>query len=292
MNLMTLMEQFPTHESCVAHLEYLRWKDNPQCPRCESENVARKTIRGKTGEWNCHLCKSTFNVMTNTMFQGTQVPLQKWFLAIALMANAKKSLSSPQLARDLGLTQPTALFMQHRIRAEMGRKESPLLKGIIEADESWIGGKPRKRNKRNDDEPPAKRGRGTDKTPIIGAVERGGAVTVRVQTVLSGRGIIRYLKGKINPEDSKLITDEYGAYRAIRPYIPHEVINHQVQYVDGDIHTNTIEGFWSLLKRAWYGSHHHYIKKMTPLFVIEACWKYNHRNVGNAFDMFLRGCFA
>ena len=123
-------------------------------------------------------------------------------------------------------------------------------------------------------------------------MERGGNVKARVQTDLSGRGILRFLKGKINPEDSKLITDEYGAYRAIRPYFPHEVINHQVHYVDGDIHTNTIEGFSSLFKRAWYGSHHHYTKKVTPLFVVEACWKCNHRNVGNAFDVFLRGCFS
>lgn len=291
MNLMAIIERFPTQESCIAHLEKIRWADNPTCPRCTSENVARKTIRGKTGEWNCHLCKSTFNVMTKTMFQGTQVPLQKWFLAICLMANAKKSLSSPQLARDLDLTQPTALYMQHRIRAEMGRKPSKLLQGIIEVDEAYVGGKPRRRNKRKDDEP-AKRGRGTKKTPVLGAVERGGNISARVQTDLTSTGILRFLKSKINPRDSKLITDEYRAYRAIRPYIPHEVINHQERYVDGDIHTNTIEGFWSLLKRAWYGTHHHYAKKYTPLYVIEACYKYNHRNTKNIFDVFIKDCFA
>lgn len=294
MNLITIMKNFPSQESCITHLEKIRWGDNPKCPRpgCESNRVARKQDRGRIGEWNCHQCKSTFNVMTGTMFQGTRIELHKWFLAISLIVNAKKSLSSYQLARDLDLTQQTALYMQQRIRVEMGRKSSPLLQGIIEADEAYIGGKPRKRNKRRDDEPTNKRGRGTKKTPILGAVERGGNVTARVQTDLSGTGIIRFLRGKINPEESKLITDEYGAYRAIRPYIPHEVINHQVAYVDGDIHTNTIEGFWSLLKRAWYGSHHHYAKKFTPLYVIEACWKYNHRNIQNGFDVFLKSCFA
>ena len=133
------MKQFPDQDSCIAHLEMIRWGNNPQCPRCESENVARKTIRGKTGEWNCHLCKSTFNVMTDTMFQGTKVELHKWFLAIGLVANAKKSLSSHQLARDLDLTQPTALYIQQRIRTEMGRKSSPLLQCIIEADEAYVG---------------------------------------------------------------------------------------------------------------------------------------------------------
>ena len=291
MNLMTIIERFPTQDSCIAHLEKTRWEETPKCPRCESENVARKQVHEKTHEWNCHLCKSTFNVMTGTIFQATKVPLQKWFLAICLMANAKKSLSSPQLARDLGLTQPTALFMQHRIRAEMGRKDSPLLQGIIEADEAYIGGKPRRRNKRKDDEP-TKRGRGTKKTPVLGAVERKGKIHARVQTDLSGKGILQFLRDKINPEDSKLITDEYKAYRVIRPYIPHEVINHQERYVDGDIHTNTIEGFWSLLKRAWYGTHHHYARKYTPLYVIEACWKYNNRNTKNIFDVFIKDCFA
>lgn len=207
------------------------------------------------------------------------------------MLNAKKSLSSPQLARDLGITQPTALYMQRRIRSEIGRKSSKILQGIIEADEAYIGGKPRKRNKRKGDGP-TKRRRGTKKTLVLGAVERSDSVSARVQTDLISKGILQFLKGKINSKDSKLITDEYGAYKAIRPYIPHEVINHQERYVDGDIHTNTIEGFLSLLKRAWYGTHHHYAKKFTPLYVTEACWKYNHRNVKNCFDVFLRGCFA
>jgi hypothetical protein len=226
------------------------------------------------------------------MFQGTRVELQKWFLAISLIANAKKSLSSHQLARDLDLTQTTALYMQQRIRAEMGRNTpSALLQGIIEADECYIGGKPRKRNKRKDDEPPNKRGRGTKKTPVIGAVERGGEVMARVATDLSGRGILKFITRElVKTEESKLITDEYSPYKAIRSRMPHEVINHSERYVDGDIHTNTIEGFWSLLKRAWYGTHHHY--KFTPLYVIEACWKYNHRKTKNSFDVFLKGCFA
>jgi transposase-like protein len=294
MNVITIMNRFPDQKSCIAYLETIRWGDKPHCPRqgCQSDRVAQKTIRGKTGEWNCHQCKSTFNVLTGTMFQGTRVELQKWFLAISLIANAKKSLSSHQLARDLDLTQTTALYMQQRIRAEMGRNTpSALLQGIIEADECYIGGKPRKRNKRKDDEPPNKRGRGTKKTPVIGAVERGGEVMARVATDLSGRGILKFITRElVKTEESKLITDEYSPYKAIRSRMPHEVINHSERYVDGDIHTNTIEGFWSLLKRAWYGTHHHY--KFTPLYVIEACWKYNHRKTKNSFDVFLKGCFA
>ena len=293
MDLMTIIERFPTQESCIAHLEKIRWGDNPKCPHCGSDHVARKTVRGRVGRWNCHHkhCKSTFTVMSKTIFSSTKVDLQKWFLAISLVANAKKSLSSYQLARDLGLTQQTALYMQQRIRSEMASQEKggALLQGIIEADEAYVGGKPRKPNKRDDDEP-SPRGRGTKKTPVIGAAQRGGDVKAQVATDLTGKGILKFILGNVKPDGSKLMTDEFASYRAVRSKMEHNVVNHQEQFVDGDIHTNTIEGFWSLLKRAWYGSHHHY--KFAPLYVAEACWKYNHRKTKNMFDVFLWGCFA
>lgn len=150
---------------------------------------------------------------------------------------------------QLRLTQPTFDY-----------RATKLLQGIIEADDAYIGGKPRKSNKRSDNEP-SKRGRGTKKTPIIGAVERGGNVVARVAIELTGREILQFIMSNVNPNDSRMITDEYHAYKAIRSRIPHEVINHSERYVDGDIHANTMEGFWSLLKRAWYGTHHHYARK-------------------------------
>ena len=226
------------------------------------------------------------------------MPLQKWFAVIGLMLNAKKSLSSYQLARDLGLTQPTALYMQQRIRSEMATENIALLKGIVEADETYVGGKPRKKNKknkknkRNDDDEPSKRGRGTKKTPVIGAVERGGNVQAQVADDLTGQGVLNFIKNNVNPKDSVLITDEYKAYNAVKGLIPHEVIKHSEHYVDGTTHTNTIEGFWSLLKRAWYGSHHHYKRQFTALYVSEACYKYNHHKRSNVFEHFLKNCFA
>ena len=131
MNLMEVMVRYPTHESCIAHLEKTRWKDTPACPHCGSIDVARKREIHLVGRWNCHDCTSSFNVLSKTMFQGTKVSLQKWFVAIALMMNAKKSLSSCQLARDLDMNQGTALYMMQKIRSEMGRKSSDLLQGII-----------------------------------------------------------------------------------------------------------------------------------------------------------------
>ena len=287
MDLLTVMERFPDQEACITHLEKIRWKDSPMCPHCESEHVGRReeTKLGRIGRWNCHDCHATFKVTCGTVFQGAKIPLQKWFLAISLMVNAKKSLSSHQLARDLDLNQKTAWRMATCIRAEMA-KDSVLLKGIVEADETYIGGKPRKENKKEDREP-AKRGRGTDKTAIIGAVERGGKVVAQVAEQLTGRSILNFVKEFVSIEDSELMTDEFQAYNEIGKRMKHHIINHQEQFVEGDVHTNTIAGFWSILKRAWYGQHHHYSTNYTPLYVAEACYKYNYRNIDSIFDKFV-----
>ena len=173
----------------------------------------------------------------------------------------------------------------------MASDESWLLQGIVEADETYVGGKPRKGNKRDDDNS-NKRGRGTKKTPVIGAVERGGRVVARVTDDLGGKGVVRFLKDTVDPQGTLLITDEYRAYNAAGSIFQRAVINHQKAYADGDTHTNTIEGFWSLIKRAWYGSHHHYTKRYMPLFVAETCWKYNNRRNADPFSSFMRGCFA
>ena len=288
MDLLKVMERFPDQESCITHLEKIRWKGKPHCPHCGSTSVKRRneTKIGRIGRWNCPDCHACFKVTCDTVFHGAKKPLQKWFLAISLMANAKKSLSSCQLARDLDLNQKTAWYMMARIRAEMAKKGGALLEGIIEADETYIGGKPRKPNKREDDEP-SQRGRGTEKTAIIGAVQRGGKVVAQVAEQLTGRSILKFIRSVANLKESELITDEYRAYNLIgNQEMKHAVINHKEQFADGDTHTNTIEGFWSLLKRAWFGSHHHYETGYTPLYVAEACYKYNYREI-DIFSKFI-----
>ena len=124
MDLIKVMERFPDQESCIAHLEKMRWKGKPKCPHCESTHVGRRTEteEGRIGRWNCHDCHVTFKATCGTVFHGTKIALQKWFLAIALIANAKKSLSSHQLARDLSLNQKTSWYILTRIRAEMAKK--------------------------------------------------------------------------------------------------------------------------------------------------------------------------
>ena len=294
MNLITIFQRFPDQQACIEHLEDVRWGDEPWCPHCGSLKVARKADGNRIGRWNCHDCKGSFNVLSKTVMQKTRVPLQKWFLAIGLVVNAKKSLSSHQLARDLDLTQPTALFMQERIRASMAAEQRELLHGIVEADETYIGGKPRKANKRDDDKP-NKRGRGSKKMPVIGAVERGGKVVAQPADGpgdLTGRGILKFIQKHVDPAGSLLITDEYKAYNAVNPIMRRAVIRHAERYADGITHTNTIEGFWSLVKRAWYGSHHKYSRGRLPLFIAESCWKYNHRGDDNAFGSVIAGVFA
>ena len=295
MNLLTIFQQFPDQEACIDHLENIRFGNEPFCPLCGGMSVARKAENRRIGRWNCRDCKSSFNVLSGTIFQKTRLPLQKWFLAIGLMVNAKKSLSSHQLARDLDMTQQSALYMQERIRASMASDEADLLYGIVEADETYIGGKPRKRNKRDDDDNTQNpRGRGTRKTPVIGAVERGGRVVARAtdKAGLTGRGILAFLMDHVDANGTLLITDEYKGYNVADTIMERAMIKHSERYADGDTHTNTIEGFWALVKRAWFGSHHQYSKQHLPLFIAESCWKYNQRKNPNAFGTFLRGAMA
>ena len=295
MSLFEMMERFPNEAACLEFLEGIRFKEGAYCPLCGSIHVAKKGEKKQTGRWNCHDCHASFKVLRGTMFHGTKIPLQKWFLAIVIMANAKKSLSSCQLARHLAMNQKSTWFMMQRIRAEMAKKDSVLLKGIIEADETYVGGRPRKSNKhgKDDDVPKNKTGgHGDNKTAVVGAVERGGKVKAKVVKAVTGKETLKLLKEMTEPANSVLMTDESKIYfRAAMDFIRHEVIRHTEQYVDGEVHTNTIEGFWSLLKRAWYGQHHHYSKDFLPLYVAEACYKYNNREREDFFDYFVRGCF-
>ena len=288
MDLVKIFRRFPDHESCIEHLEKVRFGDEPYCPNCGGMQVARKADGKRVGRWNCHDCKSSFNVLSKTIFQKTKIDLQVWFLAIGLLLNAKKSASSHQLGRDLGINHKTAWYMAMRIRRAMS-VDGGLLQGIIEADECYIGGKPRKFNKRDDDDPKGnKRGRGTDKMPVLGAVERGASVVAKVADNVSGKGILNFIEKAVDPKGSLLITDEYPAYNRVNKIMPHAVIKHETQYVDGYKHTNTIEGFWSLLKRAWFGSHHRYTLKFADAYIQEACFKYNTRKQPDLFSAFIK----
>ena len=285
MNLVKVFNKFPTQEACIAHLEEARWGDEPICPFCGSERVARKRENDRVGRWNCHKCHNSYNALTGTIFKGTRVPLQKWFLGIAILLNAKKSVSSLQLARDLDLTPPTAWRMGMKIREGMV-DDSVFLSGIVEADETFVvtAG-----SRQHDEDDPPKRGRGTKQQPVIGALARGGKVVAKPSDKVTGKTLKAFLGSVVDGDDSVLITDEFPGYNRMNDWVPHFTINHAVAYAQGLVHTNTIEGFWSLVKRAIFGQHHHYSKKYTAAYIIEACFKYNNRNNAESFDQFLAG---
>ena len=287
MDFVSVMERFPDQESCIEHLEGIRWGEKPHCPKCESSNLVRKNESGlgRIGRWHCSDCGASFKVTSGTIFQGTKIPLQKWFLAISLVVNAKKGLSSCQLARDLGLKQKAAWSIMMKIRAEMS-KNSSVLEGIVEADETYIGNRGRKDYDGEEDEP-RKRGRGTMKDAVIGAVSRTGHVIAQLIPNITGETIADFIRDNVDTENATLYTDQFKGYNTIGKEMDHETLNRSEKWEGGEMHTNTIEGFWSFIKRAWYGSHHHYSTRYTPLYLAEACYKYNYRSIDSIFDKFV-----
>ena len=272
MNIVAIFELFPDQESCIRHLERARWKGTPRCPYCDS------TRCGKAGKRHrCYACKTSFSVTVQTIFHHTHLPLQKWFLAIVLMLNAKKSLSALQLSRDLKVNKNTAWRIAMQIRKAMTQAEQrDMLTGIVEMDETYIGGKPRKGGPGGGIH---KRGRGTDKAPVVGAVERGGRVTAKAtrKGQLKGKNLRAFVRAHVDTRKAALMTDDYTAYRGMHRVVPHHVINHSRWYVDGEIHTNTIEGFWALLKRGMFDQFHSVSRKHLQRYVDEFCYRYNLR---------------
>jgi len=273
MNIIKIFEMFPTQKDCIEYLEEKRWSGNPYCPYCKSVNI-HKAVSNRDRHY-CNNCQRSFSVTINTIMHDTRLPLQKWFLAICLIANAKKGISSRQLARDLDLPVKTAYSLSQRIRKALLGSRSPLLSGIIEIDETYIGGKPRYKGDN-------KRGRGTAKTMIVGAMERKGNVIAAPCEEFKYKNLKNLVLENVNISNSVLYTDEYKVYNKIGAIVPHEQVCHsKKEYVSGDAHTNSIEGFWAIVKRAHYGQHHHYSKKYTSLYIGEAVFKYNNRKSNN-----------
>ena len=276
MNIIQVFERFPTQQDCISYLEAARWGDKPHCPYCGSVNTAALQHRHR-----CYDCKTSFSVTVGTIFHRTHLPLQKWFLAIMLMLNAKKGLSALQLSRDLQVNKNTAWRITMQVRKAMTQAEQrDLLAGIVEMDEAYIGGKPRKGTRGDGKDGKNKRGRGTKKAPVVGAVERGGRVTAKAtqKDKMKGRHMRAFVRDRIDTHASALVTDENTAYRGMERLLPHAVIKHADWYVDGDIHTNTIEGFWALLKRGMFGQFHSVSRRHLQRYVDEFCYRYNLRN--------------
>jgi transposase-like protein len=285
MNIVKIYELFPTETDCIRHLERVRWHGGKAiCPYCKSD---RTTPMPAESRHHCNSCNTTFSVTVDTIFHHTHLDLQKWFLAISLVLNAKKGLSARQLARDIQVNKSTAWSMGMRIRNAMF-EQGDLLRGVVEMDECYIGGKPRKGNKPTGGQ--HKRGRGTDKPPVVGMIERGGRIVAKVadKEHLKAKSLSRMVRDNIAIDDAVLITDEYCGYLRIKNFMPHQVINHKVCYAGGEIHTNTIEGFWGLLKRGIVGQYHRVTLRHLHQYVTEFCYRYNYRNNPAIFELTLR----
>ncbi len=280
MNIVEVFERYATQDDCLDYIERVRWSGEPVCPYCGSVQTTRMKQERRH---HCNPCNTSFSVTVRTIFHKTRLPLQKWFLALTLILNAKKGIAARQLARDLKVNKDTAWRISMKIREAMRESQQrQLLTGIVEMDEVYIGGKPRKKGPGDK----AKRGRGTKKTPVVGMIERGGKVRAEVvkKKNLNAKGLSALVRRNVDISNARLMTDEYGGYVGIKRFMPHSTINHQVWYVDGEIHTNSIEGFWALLKRGIIGQFHKVSLKHLPSYLDEFCYRHNNRNSVGVFD--------
>jgi len=280
-SLTDLLARFADENAARAALEQWRWPNGPRCPKCGSINVYRiQSMRGSStrkGLLRCRDCEGQFTVTVGTIFEDSHIPLGKWIVAIHLMCASKKGMSAHQLHRMLGLTYKSAWFMSHRIREAM--RVDPLktlLKGVVEADETFVGGQPKNRHL-------GKREPAPPKTPVLSLVERGGQVrSFRIANVTGDT-----LKGAIRSNVSRktrIMTDGAAAYRPLeREFAGHEAVDHQGgEYVRGEAHTNTVESYFSILKRGIIGTYHHVSEAHLPRYLSEFDRRYNLRKVSDA----------
>ncbi|MBS1593586.1 MAG: IS1595 family transposase [Bacteroidetes bacterium] len=287
-NLIDLLTFFKDEQVCRDYLELSRWGDQLACPYkdCQSHNIY-KYESGKL--YKCNKCMRKYSVRVGTMFEDSKVPLSKWFAAIYLITAHKKGVSSLQLQRDLGITQKTAWFLSHRIRKQLGLDLSAdKFTGVVEADETFMGGK--EGNKHKSKRTKDTQGRSTaTKTPVLGVIERGGKVRTRKAIDTSSKSINPFILANV-ALGSEVKTDEWFGYNRLASVYQHTRVNHSSgEYVIGDTHTNNIEGFWSQLKRSVYGCYHSVSAKHLQQYADESAFRYNTRKHSESgrFDYFL-----
>jgi transposase-like protein len=262
---------FPDAETARIYMEKRLWPNGPTCPCC---GLGERITTRKDGFYRCNQCQEDFTVRTGTIFERSHVPLHKWLYAMYLLVTARKGISSMQLAKEIGITQKSAWFVLHRIREACG-KDLKKLQGIVEVDETYLGGKMRGRG----------RGYVGNKTPIVSLIERGGRVRSHVVDHVTGEAITKLLKEHVN-EEAHLHTDESPLYTKVgQNFSSHETVNHSIEEYartaeDGvRVTTNTAEGFFGNSKRSIDGTHHNISRKHTGLYFAELDHKYNTRKM-------------
>ncbi|HEX5478617.1 MAG TPA: IS1595 family transposase, partial [Dehalococcoidia bacterium] len=242
MNLMQLMQDFDTDGECRKALEELRWPEGVECPRCEGKKVYRAPFQKARQQFDCASCGYQFSVTVGTIFADTKLPLPKWFAAVYLMVESKKGISANQMKRTIGVSYKTAWYLCHRIRKAMADATPSLLTGVVEVDETFVGGKVRGRG----------RGYRNNKTMVMGAVARGGEVRFKVGKRRNRKTLHNFIATVVDDDAEAIYTDDWSAYEGVGDAnTRHETVNHSVEeWVRADVHTNTVEGVWSLLKRS------------------------------------------
>jgi transposase-like protein len=266
MNLPKLVEQFGNDEKCRARLVELRWPKGVTCPRCQSQSIS--TIAERS-QYDCNACRYQFSVTSGTIFHDTHLPLTKWFFAIYLMTESKKGMSALQIKRTLSISYETAWFLCHRIRAAMRDINAELLRGIVEVDETYVGGKTRHMG----------HGYKGNKAIAIGAIQRAGKIRLQVITHANKATLHKFIRDNTAPDTEAIYTDELPAYWGIDDAdTRHESVCHSAEeWVRGDVHTNGIENVWSLLKRSIIGSYHRVSIKHLDAYLDELEHRFNNR---------------
>jgi transposase-like protein/IS1 family transposase len=281
---------FPTDDACKQYLVSRRWHAGVRCPRCGNENVY--PVTNKPFHWQCSKCPTKggyrFSVLVGTIFENTNVPLKTWFKVVYLMLTSKKGIPALQIHRMMGFgSYSTAHYMCHRIRAGLADPNFRKLMGIVEVDETYIGGS--NRNRHWD-----KKQSGTGvagKSVVIGAASRKGNVVARVIANTDTRTLEGFVRAAVSEKVSLIATDEHSGYRNLRDTFPHAFVKHsKKQYVDGVVHTQSIDSFWSLLKRGIMGSFHKVSRKYLPLYVAEFEFRYNNQNNTDIFSAAIARC--
>lgn len=263
-------DYFCDEKTCREAFAGLRWRNGEFCPFCNH----REIYHFKSGtRYRCAKCKQDFGIKQGTVFGDSKLPLRKWFIALYLLSTSGKGISSYQLAKQLGVTQKTAWFVNHRIRQAMKQGAGQLF-GQVEADETYIGGKSKNRHAR---QRPV-RGRGpVGKFTVVGAIQRGGSVRAAVVSAPSKPELRNFIRLNVK-SGATLFTDEHPGYEGIAGYSG-DIIRHSFgEYSKGLAHTNNIESFWALFKRGYHGIYHYMSRKHLQRYVNEYCYRFNRRN--------------
>jgi transposase-like protein/IS1 family transposase len=284
---------FPDEDACAAYLVARRWPEGVCCPRCGNPGVYE--LKTRKWHWQCEKCAADgyrFSHIVGTIFENTNKPLKDWFRVIHLMLTSKKGMSALQIYRFLGFgSYKTAWSMCHRVRVALANEDFEKVAGIVEVDETFIGGKAKNRHKGGRDGGVGPGGPTIGKAIVAGAVRRKGSVVARVIANTKASTLTSFVNEAVSTKVSLLCTDQWKGYMNLGSVFPHETVDHHNgHYVIGAVHTNTIEGFWSLIKRGMVGTFHKVAKKYLPLYVAEFQFRYNNRLNADIFGAAIREC--